>query len=266
MLNFSDKELYKVIYAPTKKKSILKKIPRLYYVASSVDEMKDQLRKEMVSIGVEYKEKYIQSYSVLDLNSDDIKNADIYKAVRCRIEELDEDKKAKYKNFYSHIGDDKYENDEFIEEGRAIIKELPSVIFSDVLGESVISKLEDPLKRNRTSPIKNVEDTNLKDSILGDSYNLEVVAKGSQIESIKPKIPLVFNAENFKTYKVDLVQVDTSKVILDKCEVVSESVERVCKYCAFVCKKSNLLYAGDNIVITIFDSDGNKLNDYFFSF
>lgn len=273
ILTINECKIYRVLYAPSKKKSIVRKAPKLYYMAKDIEEMKHDLESEIKETIGEYNEKWIQSVSVLEDNlSDEIMKTGIYKSVYRRIKKIDPDVRDMLVKFYDKVEDltPGGITDEEKKELLDVVMEIPKILLSakdddsfvKAIGELKIGKHSKSVELESTDNGLVVRDTGHTDSILGKQYSLhvEMDKETNKVAEIKPIIPIIMNHDMFKTYIVHSER-NGVEVLADKCKVMAESEDKASDYIVFVCKKMERIKKNDTIKTDVF-LDGKQVAGY----
>ena len=251
-------KIYKVVYAPSKKKSVIRKAPKLYYMAKNLEEMKCNLESEMKEQLGEYSEKWIQSVSIFeDTSSKEIMTTRIFKIIHKKIKETNQETKETLSDFYDKINNlesitiTKDEKEKML---NTLLK-IPDIILSsennDIFMERIKGlEIKNSKKSVELESISNgvlIKDNEHTESILGKNYSLlvEKDKDNNKIVLIKPEIPILMNQNLFKTYTVHSER--NGKELIDSCEVVAESEDKASDYIIFICKNEELIKKGDII-------------------
>ena len=259
ILTINEQKIYKVIYAPSNKKSVIRKIPRLYYMAKDLEEMKHYLKEEAIQNTGEYNEKYIQSVQVIENGlSEEAMDTGFFRTIFKKIKVLEDTQKERLKKFYNELGTD--ELPEIIPEEKKqelinTLLEIPKILL-DSEAEDISSSINVPKILDYINDsgllIKEVENP---ESILGNQHPLNIKRDKDtgKLEEIKPVIPIIMNQNMFKTYKVHVER--DGKVVLDFCDVVAESESKASDYMIFVGKKEGLIKKEDVLKIDVYLED-----------
>lgn len=262
VLNVNNTKIYAVSYAPSKKKSVIKRFPKLYYIAENEQEAKESLKEEvMIQLG-EYNEKWIQSISAIEDNfSKEVQDTGVYSKVLSKIKKLKPESKETLKDFYDKLEQADLEtiSEEEQESLNKTFLEIPKLLSdsSDNKDKEIIGNLE--IKNSKKSiefePIDKgvfVKDTGHTNSILGKEYSLQIEKDEdtNMIVSVRPVIPIIMNQDKFKTYTVHSER--NGVELLDNCKVLAESEDKASDYVIFACRKEELIKRNDTIKTDIF--------------
>jgi len=264
--------IYKVLYSPSKKKSIIKKALRLYYMANNEVEARQFLKEEVTEQLGEFNEKWVQSISIVNPNSsNDIMETGIYKSVLRRVEGLSQESREILENFYTKA--DKLTPGALTEEDKKdlldVLLEIPKMILSkgeddeytlkNMIGDLKIKGRKKSVRIESIDKGLKINDTGHTDSILGKQYSLHIETNKDKIVEIKPAVSAIMNPALFKMYKVHSER--NGVELIDSCNVVAESEDKASDYIIFVCKKMELIKTNDTIKIDVF-LDGKQVAGY----
>ena len=272
IIHVNNCNIYKVLYYPSKKKSLIKKAPRLYYMADNEMEAKQFLREEVIEQTVEFNEKWVQSISVVNLDSlNDIMETGIYKSVLRRVKGLSQELREILEDFYTKA--DKLTSGTLIEDDKKdlldVLLEIPKMILSkEEDDEHTLEKMIGDLKIKGHQVSVGIEsidkglkinDTGHTDSILGKQYSLHIETNKGKIVEIKPVVSAIMNPALFKMYKIHSER--NGVELIDSCDVMAESEDKASDYIIFVCKKMELIKKNDTIKTSVF-LDGKQVAGY----
>ena len=264
--------IYKVLYSPSKKKSIIKKAPRLYYMADNEMEARQFLREEVIEQTGEFNEKWVKSISVVNPNSlNDIMETGIYKSVLRRVKGLSQEPREILEDFYTKA--DKLTPGTLAEDDKKdllnVLLEIPKMILSkEEDDEHTLEKMIGDLKIRGHQVSVGIEsidkglkinDTGHTDSILGKQYSLHIETNRDKIVEIKPVVSAIMNPALFKMYKVHSER--NGVELIDSCDVMAESEDKASDYIIFVCKQMELIKKNDTIKTDVF-LDGKQVAGY----
>ncbi len=254
VITITHSNLYKVAYIPVKKKSFIKRAPKLYYVAKSEAEMKISVKKDIDDMGLPYNEKYIVATVVT--SEKDIKETGAYDKILEKVKTLSKEDKDTLKDFFDQITNEKVPTNL-----ADVITELPNLLLGDFeITEHIKKKLKDD-KDKEEGNVVIAEDENGKKSLLGSKYKIvyDYDSETNKINKIFPNIPVFMNMDQFKKYHVTL----TAKGIdvLD-CDVLAESKDLAIKYAFFTCEEKKMLSHNEGVNIRIITPDGNVISSF----
>lgn len=272
IIHVNNCNIYKVLYYPSKKKSLIKKAPRLYYMADNEMEARQFLREEVTEQTGEFNEKWVQSISVVNLDSlNDIMETGIYKSVLRRVKELSQELREILEDFYTKA--DKLTSGTLTEDDKKdlldVLLEIPKMILSkEEDDEHTLEKMIGDLKIKGHQVSVGIEsidkglkinDTGHTDSILGKQYSLHIETNKGKIVEIKPVVSAIMNPALFKMYKIHSER--NGVELIDSCDVMAESEDKASDYIIFVCKKMELIKKNDTIKTNVF-LDGKQVAGY----
>ena len=272
IIHVNNCNIYKVLYYPSKKKSLIKKAPRLYYMADNEMEARQFLREEVTEQTGEFNEKWVQSISVVNLDSlNDIMETGIYKSVLRRVKGLSQELREILEDFYTKA--DKLTSGTLIEDDKKdlldVLLEIPKMILSkEEDDEHTLEKMIGDLKIKGHQVSVGIEsidkglkinDTGHTDSILGKQYSLHIETNKGKIVEIKPVVSAIMNPALFKMYKIHSER--NGVELIDSCDVMAESEDKASDYIIFVCKKMELIKKNDTIKTSVF-LDGKQVAGY----
>lgn len=272
IIHVNNCNIYKVLYYPSKKKSIIKKAPRLYYMADNEMEARQFLREEVTEQTGEFNEKWVQSISVVNLDSlNDIMETGIYKSVLRRVKGLSQELREILEDFYTKA--DKLTSGTLTEDDKKdlldVLLEIPKMILSkEEDDEHTLEKMIGDLKIKGHQVSVGIEsidkglkinDTGHTDSILGKQYSLHIETNKGKIVEIKPVVSAIMNPALFKMYKIHSER--NGVELIDSCDVMAESEDKASDYIIFVCKKMELIKKNDTIKTSVF-LDGKQVAGY----
>ena len=259
ILTINGCKIYRVVYAPSKKKSRLRKAPKLYYMAKDIDDMKHKLETEIREQLGEYNEKWVQSVSVLEnILSEEIIKTGVYKSIYRRIINLDSEAKKELKEIFDKVQKLTTETISDKEKIMDVISDIPKILLSnddEKIVAQVIGDLE--IKSNKKSveleSIDNglmVKNTGYTDSILGNKYALHIENKDGKLIEIRPAVSAIINPSLFKIYTVHCEK--NGIKIVENCKVLAESEDKASDYMIFICRKMELIKKNDTVKTDIF--------------
>ena len=272
IIHVNNCNIYKVLYYPSKKKSLIKKAPRLYYMADNEMEARQFLREEVTEQTGEFNEKWVQSISVVNLDSlNDIMETGIYKSVLRRVKGLSQELREILEDFYTKA--DKLTSGTLTEDDKKdlldVLLEIPKMILSkEEDDEHTLEKMIGDLKIKGHQVSVGIEsidkglkinDTGHTDSILGKQYSLHIETNKGKIVEIKPVVSAIMNPALFKMYKIHSER--NGVELIDSCDVMAESEDKASDYIIFVCKKMELIKKNDTIKTSVF-LDGKQVAGY----
>lgn len=272
IIHVNNCNIYKVLYYPSKKKSLIKKAPRLYYMADNETEARQFLREEVTEQTGEFNEKWVQSISVVNLDSlNDIMETGIYKSVLRRVKGLSQELREILEDFYTKA--DKLTSGTLTEDDKKdlldVLLEIPKMILSkEEDDEHILEKMIGDLKIKGHQVSVGIEsidkglkinDTGHTDSILGKQYSLHIETNKGKIVEIKPVVSAIMNPALFKMYKIHSER--NGVELIDSCDVMAESEDKASDYIIFVCKKMELIKKNDTIKTSVF-LDGKQVAGY----
>lgn len=272
IIHVNNCNIYKVLYYPSKKKSLIKKAPRLYYMADNEMEARQFLREEVTEQTGEFNEKWVQSISVVNLDSlNDIMETGIYKSVLRRVKGLSQELREILEDFYTKA--DKLTSGTLTEDDKKdlldVLLEIPKMILSkEEDDEHTLEKMIGDLKikgHQVSAGIESIDkglkinDTGHTDSILGKQYSLHIETNKGKIVEIKPVVSAIMNPALFKMYKIHSER--NGVELIDSCDVMAESEDKASDYIIFVCKKMELIKKNDTIKTSVF-LDGKQVAGY----
>ena len=272
IIHVNNCNIYKVLYYPSKKKSLIKKAPRLYYMADNEMEARQFLREEVTEQTGEFNEKWVQSISVVNLDSlNDIMETGIYKSVLRRVKGLSQELREILEDFYTKT--DKLTSGTLTEDDKKdlldVLLEIPKMILSkEEDDEHTLEKMIGDLKIKGHQVSVGIEsidkglkinDTGHTDSILGKQYSLHIETNKGKIVEIKPVVSAIMNPALFKMYKIHSER--NGVELIDSCDVMAESEDKASDYIIFVCKKMELIKKNDTIKTSVF-LDGKQVAGY----
>ena len=262
VLTMNNSKIYAVVYNPSKKKSALRKTPKLYYMAENVEEAKKLLKDEVIIQLGEFNEKWIHSISPIENNfSKEVVGTNIFKSLLRRVKKLTDESKEVLKDFYfkTNTLEANILEAEDREELAKVLLEIPKIILEQD-GDTILEKRIEELKIGRHIKSAEIEltkeglvinDTGHTDSILGKKYALQVEKDDNKFTLIKPVIPILMNQNMFKTYTVNSIR-NGVQTLVENCNVMAESEDKAADYVVFVCKKEELIKQNDTIKTDVF--------------
>ena len=214
ILHVNKCNIYKILYSPSKKKSIVKKAPRLYYMADNEIEARQFLKEEITEQMGEFNEKWIQSISVINPDSlSSIMETGIYKSVLKRIQGLSQEPREILEDFYTKA--DKLTPGTLTEDDKKdllkVLLEIPKMILSkkeddehtleEMIGDLKIKGHHVSVGIESIDKGIMVNDTGHTNSILGKQYALHIETNKDKIVEIKPAVSAIMNPALFKMVK-----------------------------------------------------------------
>lgn len=253
VVTMTHSNLYKVAYIPVKKKSFIKRAPKLYYVAKNEVEMKLQVKRDIDEMGLPYNDKYIVATVVT--SEKEIKETNAYDKLLNKVKTISKEDKDTLKEFFDQIANEK------VPDNLAdIITELPNLLLGDFkITEQIKDKLNNRDKESGQVIIE--EDKSGNKSLFGSNYKIicDCDSETNKITKIFPNIPAFMNMDQFKKYHITLI---SKGITVIDCDVLAESKDLAIKYTFFTCEEKNMLSHSEGVHIKIVMPDGDIITSF----
>lgn len=237
-LTISKSNVYKITYSPSKKKSVLKRLPKLYLLASDESDMLNQLKSNMQREGIPFMKSYVSSSLI---KSDvEYKESHHYKTILDRVKSLNSDYKDKLNSFYTAL-----ENNEVPSNYAEMLLEIPKLITGDEFDEYLARKSKDD------SPIESCNlDKNIKDLVVEEDN------KTGKLIKIYPNKPLM-NMSSYNKYTIKITSSGNDIVCSD---VYASDDKLAMAYLVKVATRKRLIKSGAKLVFDVISSKGEIIH------